>query len=947
MTSNDVSFSVCSSKCVCDIVYDKSDFEVVAKSAKLLANDIELVTNNKPQLLNDTKARSKQIILVGTIGHNRQIDLLIKSGKIDVSEIRNCWERFIIKTINHPFPNIEKALVIVGSDRRGTAYGIFTLSESIGVSPWYWWADVPVVKKTILQIAPLQYISKSPSVKYRGIFLNDEGWGLLPWASLTDDPNRNNIGPKTYAKIFELLLRLKANMLAPAMHSCSAAFNTVPENKLVADSFGIIMSSSHCEPLLFNNASEWDTKSMGEWNYLKNKEGINKVLSKRISENALYENIYTLGLRGIHDGKMIGVPEEKEIGVLESVFSDQRSILKKYISQTIDSIPQIFVPYKEVLDVYERGLKLPDNITLVWPDDNYGYIKRLSNKAEQTRSGHSGVYYHISYLGGPHDYLWLNTTPPALIFEEMNKAFDTGADRYWLLNVGDIKPGELGVQLFMEMAWDINKFNYSNISIYYAQWLSSIFGNQFRTDIADILKTYYKLGFQRKPEAMGGGFEWTYGDKFKEPLINTDFSMINYNEADHRINEYNRIALKATQILNTLPEKAKPSFFELVYYPVMGASLMNKKMLITQKNHWYATQSRTSTNQLAQEVKACFDSIELITKQYNALLNGKWNNMMSLSPGWAASYQDLPVTQTIKLPEKAEMMLFLPGEDCTKGVRNIHTLPCINPFTRKDYFVEIYNKGSQTIAWKASTNDSWIKLSKTEGCTLTQERITVSVDWDKAPIGECITGEVEFKYLNNKEKVFVSLFNPASPTVMELKDFYVEDNGCISINPADFQRKSENVDVKIQVIDGLGYENQCVQLGQAIKPEQSTWGLEGPRIEYDFYTFSSGSAKIYIYTLPLFSVDKSHGTSYGIVVDNDMMHRPSVATKENSDAWLENVIRNCKVNITSINIDKPGKHILRVLCADPGVIIQKIVIDMGGLKKSYLGPEITKVQLHL
>ena len=340
------------------------------------------------------------------------------------------------------------------------------------------------------------------------------------------------MGPKTYAKVCELILRMKGNMLAPAMHPKTTAFNLVPGNREVADKYGIVLTSAHCEPLLYNNTTEWDKKINGEWNYLTNKEGILKVLNERTSQTASFENAYVIAMRGIHDGGMIGVPEERKAEITEKALQDQRDILSKHIGRPAKEIQQVFVPYKEVLDIYEKGMKLPDDVTIVWPDDNFGYIKKLSDEKEQKRSGASGVYYHISYLGEPHDYLWLNTTPPALIYEEMKKAYDTGANRYWLLNVGDIKPGELGMKFFLELAWNIEMFNYDNAHKFDADYLSSIFGDRYKDDLQYIMGTYYQLGFQRKPEIMGWGVEWNSSNS-RERVVNTDFSFINYDEAEN------------------------------------------------------------------------------------------------------------------------------------------------------------------------------------------------------------------------------------------------------------------------------------------------------------------------------------------------------------------------------------------------------------------------------
>jgi len=593
------------------VCYDKSDAEVVKKSAKLFVEDVERVTGKRLKA-KEKISSDRNIVLVGTIGKNRYIDQLVARNKLDISQIKHGWEQYVITIVNNPFAGVEKALVIAGCDRRGTSYGLFSISETIGVSPWYWWADAPVIKKKnlCLQVSPI--VSKAPSIKYRGIFINDEDWGLKPWASKTFEPETGDIGPKTYAKICELLLRLKANYLCPAMHSCTKAFNHYPKNKLVADSFAIVMGSVHCEPLLFNNASEWDRKTMGEWNYVKNRDGINKVLRKRVQENGKFENVYTLAMRGIHDAVMAGnLSLEEQARVLERAFDDQRNILASEISKPANQIPQAFTPYKEVLETYDCGMALPDDVTIVWSEDDFGYIKRLSNSEERKRSGRSGVYYHVSYWGPPKHYLWIATTPPALMYEELEKAYRATADRLWVVNVGDIKPAEYHITLFMDMAYDIERFNFDNINTHSVDFLCRMFGEKYREDLTDIQQTYFQLAFARKPEYM-------------ERSTDTEFSIQNYREVDERLAAYARIARKAEKILNELDKEAVPAFFQLVYYNVKGAALINQMTLNAQKNRLYASQKRATANLLRDQVIVYGDSLELITKQYNSLLDGKW-----------------------------------------------------------------------------------------------------------------------------------------------------------------------------------------------------------------------------------------------------------------------------------------------------------------------------------
>lgn len=935
------------------IYYDDQDYEVVKKTAQLLSDDIFLVTGQTLAVEPLASKMSSNCIIVGTLGKNKLIDKLVESKKIDVSQLAGKWESYLVQIVRNPSPGVSKALVVVGSDRRGTAYGMFSISEAIGVSAWYWWADAPVVKKPTLNLKVDRYISAEPAVKYRGIFINDEDWGLFRWARDTFETDRKNIGPKTYAKVCELLLRLKANYLCPAMHNCSAAFNSIDENKVVADSYGIVMGSVHCEPLLFNNATEWDKKTMGEWNYQTNKEGINKVLKQRVENNAEYENVYTLALRGLHDAAMAGSNDMKErVKQLDKALNDQRQILVDVLKKPATEIPQAFTPYKEVLDVYTAGLNLPDDVTIIWPDDNYGYMKRLSSAREQKRSGRSGVYYHVSYLGKPHDYLWMSTTPPSLMYEELRKAYDATADRVWLLNVGDIKSCEFSMDLFLSMAYNIDAFNYDTVSAYYAKWLSNMFGEKYYDQFVDITQSFYNLAFSRKPEFMGWGYQWSTNKHGKERNTDTDFSFANYREADRRLAEYDRIGKAVDRLLNEMTEDQKAGFYQTLYYPVKGCELMNKMILNGQKNRWYAMQGRAAANPLKETVKIYYDSLQTITKGYNGLLNGKWNNIMTTKQGFAASYFDMPKLETVDLPDAASLGIWVENEDVLRGASALHSLPAFNTYFRQSYCFDVYNKGSQNLNWNIQTSADWIVVDKKSGNTKTEDRISVTVDWDKVPKGDRIQGIIEVSAEGEKENIYVSVFNPSSPSLAEMDTLFVEHNGYVSINADDFHRKVENEDIKIRIIPNMGFENTSVQLGNPMAPMQRTNNSTVPRVEYDFYTFHQGSVDVYTYVLPTFTLSNdldyagheatNAETRYGVCFDDGPVMNPSTSSFEYAQIWYESALKNCRINKTTLHINKPGRHTVKIMCGDAGTVIQKIVLDFGGMKRSYMGPPPTR-----
>ncbi|MEZ4905857.1 MAG: glycosyl hydrolase 115 family protein [Spirosomataceae bacterium] len=401
----------------------------------------------------DQKTVSKKIVL--RIVGEKTSGIPDNVFKVLDKPLRGKWEVFSYKIYRE---NAINYLIISGSDKRGLAYGVFNISEKIGVSPWYFWADVPIQKRTSA-LSVNDTISSTPSVKYRGIFINDEDWGLQPWAAKTFEPETKDIGPKTYAKVFELLLRLKANLILPAMHPSTKAFYYYPQNKIIAQQYHIVVGTTHAEPLMRNNVDEWKDSTMGEFNYLTNKDRVIQYWRERLAEAKPFENLYSMGMRGKHDSGMEGVKSQKEaVELTNRIIKDQRNLLNNVLQKPQNEIPQVITLYKEVLELYKVGLEVPEDITLIWPDDNYGYIKNLSNEDERKRAGGSGVYYHASYWGRPHDYLWISSTDPALMRFEMQKAYTLKADKVWVVNVGDIKPLEYPTQLFLDMAYNIQPF---------------------------------------------------------------------------------------------------------------------------------------------------------------------------------------------------------------------------------------------------------------------------------------------------------------------------------------------------------------------------------------------------------------------------------------------------------------------------------------------------------
>ena len=610
------------------IVVDDADYACVKKAAAMFCSDLKAITGREDAASVGNEIEGKGLLIVGTLGHSKFIDRLVADGKLDVSGIKGKWEHTLTACVSNPFDGVSRAVVIAGSDRRGAAYGLMSLSEECGMSPWNWWADVPPSRTNTTGIyydpsnrtAGDASFIEAPKVKYRGIFINDEDWALHEWAKNNfekDDFGR--IGPKTNEKIFELMLRLRLNYFWPAMHDVSVEFGAVPENPILADEYGIVMGASHCEPMLRNNC-HWK-KEDGEWNYITNQAKIDSYWKESVDQRGDKEAVWTLGIRGIHDSAMAGANtmDEKKALVSKAI-TNQRAMLDAGVSKEWGGIAQCFVPYKEVLSIYDAGLEVPEDVTLVWVDDNYGYIRRLSNPEEQKRSGGSGVYYHISYYGGPHSYCELNTTPPGLMELELRKAWDNNARDLWVLNVGDLKLMEIGVDYFARLAWDPTYDNPATIRItesgsildsrslsqnrFLEEFVTRNFG-WYDTVADDTLRDYFRIGFFRKPEEMTLAWANDLRDD-QIPQLKKDYEKL---ILEARLAEYHMTAERAD------------AWFEIAGYQ---AQYLGNAGLVFLACREAAKQNRD----LREAAKPYLDAIDAIRGRFETIQGGKWKGFL-------------------------------------------------------------------------------------------------------------------------------------------------------------------------------------------------------------------------------------------------------------------------------------------------------------------------------
>ena len=580
---------------------------VVHQAAGLLAADLSRVSG-QPSTTKPA-AEGKPAILVGTVGDGGPVDQLVTAGKVDAAGVKGQWETFAWQVVDD---GGRPALVIVGSDRRGTAYGCTELSKAIGVSPWTWWADVPVQHHAQLAVSPGRHVDGPPGVKYRGIFLNDEDWGLRPWASQTFDPEskRTEVGPKTYDRLFQLMLRLRLNLLWPAMHPGSGEFGSIPGNAADADRWAIVMGASHCEPMLRNNVY-WN-KADGPWRYDTNKARILPYWADSADQRGQYEAVWTLGIRGIHDSPMDGPRgTPARVDMVEGIFADQRKLIADKVTKKFGPPAELFCPYKEVLPLYDAGMKVPDEVTLVWPDDNYGYIRHLPDPAERARAGGNGVYYHVSYWGHPQSYLWVESTSPGLIWEELHKAWANDAGRLWVVNVGDLKPAEVATTFYADLAWSPDRWGPDAQDVFFHDFFSRTFGPELAGPLGELETAYYKLAAERRP------------DQFQYQWINS----LSPTEQAALMKRYAALERQEAAVAKSVPAAESDAYFEMVGYAARMLADAGQLYL-----HDAAAQYPDHGDDLAA-AKHFYADIVGQTRRYNdGVQNGKWRHMMSITP---------------------------------------------------------------------------------------------------------------------------------------------------------------------------------------------------------------------------------------------------------------------------------------------------------------------------
>jgi hypothetical protein len=895
---------------------DPADYPGVIRAAGDLQADIARVSAAQPVLAKDGKPAGADIVIIGTVGKSALIDQLIKSGALDVSSIKGKWEGWQVQTLNKPLPGVERALVIAGSDKRGTIFGIYEMSEQIGVSPWNWWADVPAAKHANVYASAATAVSDAPKVQYRGIFLNDEAPALTDWVT----QRYGKFNHKFYERVFELILRMRGNYLWPAMWG-KAFYDDDKLNGKTADEYGVVIGTSHHEPMMRAH-DEWRRYGGGKpWDYNRSPEKLREFWTQGLRTSKGEETMITLGMRGDGDEPM---SEDSNVSLLERIVADQRKIIAKEINPDVTKVPQAWALYKEVQDYYEKGMRVPDDVMLLWCDDNWGNIRRLPTPDERKRAGGAGVYYHFDYVGGPRSYKWINVTPLPKVWEQMNLAWQYKADRMWIVNVGDLKPMEVPIEFFLTYAWNPEAWPAQRLPDYLKLWAAREFGAEHADDIADIVAKYAKYNGRRKPEQLEPG----------------TYSLVNYNEAARIVDEYKDIAARAEKISAALPAAKRDAFFQLVLYPAKASAVVNELYVTAGMNRLYGYQGRASTNDLAARARSLFaQDAELVRRYHEDISGGKWNHMMSQThlgyTYWNQPPRNVmpPVTE-MQVPKAADMGVAVEGSEQVWPGPNgdAMALPVLDVFEKRARFIDIFNRGQQPFDYTVTASEPWITLDKPRGKVQREQRVIVNARWAEVPDGADHATLTVSGPNNSRTTLKVPLRKPAGNAT--LKGF-IETQGVVAMEAEHYTRA-----VPADGREWLRIPDHGRTLSAMTALPVDAPADEKPRmrLEYEMNLFSAGKVEVQATLAPTQKFKPGNGLRYAVSFDDEAPQIVNIHADTSEKAWERSVSDGATVLTSKHSIAAPGKHTLKFWVVDSGLVLQKLVVNTGGQRNSYLGP---------
>lgn len=940
-------FTVFDGRTVAAITYDRQASAPIRKAAQLLSHDLMRLTGRTP-VVRDSIRNAGDGIIIGLASSPYLAQLLRKNG-ISTTPIAGKWETYGRAVVPAPWDASKRALVIFGSDTRGTIWGVIDVTREMGVSAWEWWADVKIRRVDRISVSGESRYSREPAVKYRGFFINTGR--LQIWAAKTFDPQQGGIGPKTYARVFELMWRLKANTLWPAMSDHDTVFNEVPANYDLAKDYAIIRGSSHVEMLLRNNSHEWNPKTMGPYNWVTNRRRMIEYWRQAVQRFGRYDNLYTVGLRGADDFPMEGASTPEQMAsVVSDAIAAQRRILTETLRRPADGIPQVFTPYKEIAAAYNTGhLKLPADVILNWSDDNFGYMMQLDSPAERKRPGGAGVYYHATFWGAPAAYLWLGSTDPSLMWEEMSKAYHFDARKLWILNVGSIKPVEFLTDFFLAMAFDMDAFKSpSSVRAYLRDWAGRNFGPQYRDQIASILWRYYELAFDRNPELAA------FSTTFPESSVRqSSFDVLDFgDENERRAAAYRSLMAQSAKLMAAMPADRQAAFYELVQYTVDTGANLSLRQLDLDKSIAYGLQHRASANTYAEEAKAAQDGIAADTRRFNdQIADGKWRGMITDYPHALPNYE-APYIPRWQAPSDAR--------NCGVQVEGggyfddvgwwTPTLPSFHrELGEHSYYLDVFTEAPIDEGWSAQPSASWIRIDHRSGRFAKaagpfEQRIKVSVDWARAPRqGE---GTVTVTCSAGKQPLPVHV--RIAPPDQDGGVSFIDSQGIVSM----YAGHADVMSGPWNVLSGVGHAGADLQSDLDMTPvdvSDAAALARAPRAVYRFatdvqdhdYSFPNyvidDVATIRAIALPTFPITKHGKLRIAVVLDGGAPKEMDFRVVYYGAKWRQNVLDNQAVVALHDVPLAPGKHTLTVTALDPGVTLDRFEIDLAGASRAY-GP---------
>lgn len=939
-------FKLASQGFVADFLVEQSNDLGVRKIADKVREDIGLVTGQYPMMKEKIEEVGEYVIVAGTYGKSQLISQLEQEGRIHLEGIKGKREVYQVAFIEWPWPHVKEAMVICGSDKRGTIYGLFQISDWLGVSPWVYWADVKPKKQNEVYFTQEDaMVSKEPSVKYRGFFINDEWPSFGSWTF----EHFGGFTAQMYDKVFELLLRLKGNYLWPAMWSSSFSLDGPGlKNAELADEYGIVICFSHHEPCL-RSSEEWDIYKGADteygqwWNYYTNKEGLLNYWRDGLKRSGKYESVITIGMRGERDTSMLGPDStlRENIDLLKDIITEQRKLIAEYVNPNLEEVPQVLALYKEVEayfygDEEAEGLKdwkTLDGVTLMLCEDNFGNMRTLPEASKREREGGWGMYYHFDYHGAPISYEWVNSTPLTKVWEQMSMAYDYGVREIWVVNVGDLKPQELPLSYFMALAYDFEKWGThapNQTKHFTEEWVKqqfgAVFSHQQQSEVVSILEGYSCLNGRCRPEV----------------LSSKTYHPSRYHEAERVFNQVELLSQKADKLLEEVSKSAYDAYYELVYFPAIASFNLIKMQIYAGMNQYEAVRGKVVANIYGDQVVQCIERDRALTDAYHHLAEGKWNGMASSAHIGFTHWNDedwrYPVRQIVEPVAKPRMIVSVAGQSESYTSGSIMIQDGLYPDCQR---IEVYidNGGKESFTYEVEEGASWLSVSKSKGKVDLRDTLVFYINKERLTQKEMTTVTIK------GAEAQVQLCIEAQPIQKpDLPMTFMESQGYTAIEAEHFAKSEAAGEAKWCLLEGYGRTLS----GLKVYPTTQSFklGEAAPTLMYRVWVEKEGQYTLEVQAAPSNPLRKKSSLGYGLKVNDgkwkkvEMVGEDFAAGDWNDQNWCTQVLENINRSYAVLHLQQ-GLNEIYIQAMDAGVVLERLVICPEGkrIPSKYLGPE--------